>query len=181
MKAKGKNQKAKGKRQKAKIEEALGFGIWALGEKVKRSFSQIRNPKSAIPNPQSQILAQLVAFALGLLLSASPPAFAQQNGSAPQKNPYTGNAAAIAEGKELYKKMNCYGCHGMQGGGGMGPSLIDEAWKAGDGSDRNLLDQIRNGKGQMPPYKTMVNDDQAWKLIAFIRSLYKGDPKKMTW
>ena len=166
--------KSKVKSQKLKIEKALGFGLQVLGEKARKNSSQISNLKS-------QILAQLVAFALGLLLSASTRAFAQQNGSAPQKNPYTGNAAAIAEGKELYKKMNCYGCHGMQGGGGMGPSLIDEAWKAGDGSDRNLLDQIRNGKGQMPPYKTMVNDDQAWKLIAFIRSLYKGDPKKIAW
>jgi cytochrome c-L len=107
--------------------------------------------------------------------------WAQQNGSTPVKNPYTGNAAAIAEGQALYKKMNCYGCHGMQGGGGMGPSLIDDTWKTGDGSDLNLLEQIRDGKGQMPPYKTMVNDDQAWKLIAFIRSLYKGDPTKIKW
>ena len=166
--------KSKIKNQKSKIEKALGFKFQVLGKKVRGNSSQI-------PNPKSQILAQIVAFALGLLLSVSPRAFAQQNGSAPMKNPYTGNAAAIAEGQELYKKMNCYGCHGMQGGGGMGPSLIDEAWKTGDGSDRNLLDQIRNGKGQMPPYKTMVNDDQAWKLISFIRSLYKGDPKKITW
>jgi cytochrome c(L) len=166
--------KRQGKNQKSKIEKALGFGLQVLREKARGNSSQILNPKS-------QSLAQIVAFALGLLLSASPRAFAQQNGSAPQKNPYTGNAAAIAEGKELYKKMNCYGCHGMQGGGGMGPSLIDEAWKTGEGSDLNLLDQIRNGKGQMPPYKTMVSDDQAWKLIAFIRSLYKGDPKKITW
>ena len=124
-----------------------------------------------------------MACVLVLLLTAStPPAFAQpSNGSTPPKNPYTGQLAAITEGKELYKKMNCYGCHGMQGGGGMGPSLIDETWKTGTGTDVNLLDQIRNGKGQMPPYKTMVNDDQAWKLIAFIRSLYKGDPKKISW
>ena len=144
------------------------------GEKAKSGLQRISNPKSQIPG-------RIVAFVLGVLLSAPAIASAQQNGSAPTKNPYTGNAAAVAEGKELYKKMNCYGCHGMQGGGGMGPSLIDEAWKTGDGSDHNLLDQIRNGKGQMPPYKTMVNDDQAWKLIAFIRSLYKGDPKKITW
>jgi cytochrome c(L) len=156
MKSKIKNQKAKGR------------------EKAKSNLRQIPKPKSQIPE-------QIVAFVLSLLLSASTSVFAQQNGSAPMKNPYTGNAAAVAEGKELYKKMNCYGCHGMQGGGGMGPSLIDEAWKTGDGSDRNLLDQILNGKGQMPPYKTMVNDDQAWKLVAFIRSLYKGDPKKITW
>jgi cytochrome c(L) len=174
MKAEKRNHKAKGKRQRAKIEKALGLRLQALGRRIGSRFHQP-------PAPSPQPLVLTLTFLLCLLLSASPRAFAQQNGSAPQKNPYTGNAAAIAEGKELYKKMNCYGCHGMQGGGGMGPSLIDEAWKAGDGSDRNLLDQIRNGKGQMPPYKTMVNDDQAWKLIAFIRSLYKGDPKKMTW
>jgi len=175
MKTKVKSQKSKGKSQKLKIKKTLGCGLQDLGEKATRLFSQVRNPQSAIRNP-------IVAFAVVVLLTAStPPAFAQQNGSAPMKNPYTGNAAAIAEGKELYKKMNCYGCHGMQGGGGMGPSLIDEAWKAGDGSDLNLLDQIRNGKGQMPPYKTMVSEDQAWKLVAFIRSLYKGDPKKISW
>jgi cytochrome c(L) len=174
MKAKIKNQKAKGKRQKAKIEKTLGFGLQVLGERI---GSRLHQPLA--PSPQPLVLT--VTFVLCLLLGASTRAFAQQNGSAPQKNPYTGNATAIAEGKELYKKMNCYGCHGMQGGGGMGPSLIDEAWKTGDGSDHNLLDQIRNGKGQMPPYKTMVNDDQAWKLIAFIRSLYKGDPKKISW
>lgn len=167
---------AEKKNQKSKIKEALGFRLQALGEKATRLFSAIRNPQSAI-------LAPFVAVTFGVFLSAFiHPAFAQQqNGSALRKNPYTGKPAAIAEGKELYKKMNCYGCHGMQGGGGMGPSLIDETWKTGAGTDLNLLDQIRNGKGQMPPYKTMVNDDQAWKLIAFIRSLYKGDPTKIVW
>jgi cytochrome c(L) len=166
MKAEGRSQKSKVKGQKSKVENS---------ENLRREAAGLRNPQSAIRN-------SIVAVALGLLLSAvARPAFAQLNGSAPRKNPYTGNAAATAEGKELYKKMNCYGCHGMQGGGGMGPSLIDETWKTGTGTDLNLLDQIRNGKGQMPPYKTMVNDEQAWKMIAFIRSLYKGDPKKIDW
>ena len=165
MKSTVKNQQSKINSQKSTGEKT--YLLW------------FRNAERRTPN--AELLLWLVAFVLGLLLSASTSAFAQQNSSAPMKNPYSGNTAAVAEGKELYKKMNCYGCHGMQGGGGMGPSLIDEAWKTGDGSDRNLLDQILNGKGQMPPYKTMVNDDQAWKLVAFIRSLYKGDPKKITW
>jgi len=142
---------------------------------------QLSVPSTQHPAPSTQRRVWILTFVLYLLLEVFNATWAQQNGSAPKKNPYTGNAAAIAEGQALYKKMNCYGCHGMQGGGGMGPSLIDETWKAGDGSDLNLLDQIQNGKGQMPPYKTMVNDDQAWKLIAFIRSLYKGDPKKVKW
>lgn len=171
-------------------KEDLGFGLWALGRQARRKAGgyrrqaigeEIKSSLPHIPNPKSQILAQIVAFALGLLLSAPTSVIAQQNGSVPKKNPYTGNATAIAEGQALYKKMNCYGCHGMQGGGGMGPSLIDDTWKTGDGSDLNLLEQIQNGKGQMPPYKTLVTEDDAWKLIAFIRSLYKGDPTKIKW
>src|SRR5262249_60176089 len=92
---------------------------------------------------------------------------AQENGNAPPKlNPSTGNAEAIAEGQQLYKDLNCYGCHGMRGGGGMGPNLTDETWQTGDGSDASLLAQIREGKGKMPAFKDVVTDDQAWKIIA---------------
>ncbi len=108
--------------------------------------------------------------------------YAQENGTAPQKlNPYTGNAQAIAEGQELYKQLNCYGCHGMRGGGGMGPNLTDETWQTGDGSDTNLMAQVRDGKGKMPSFKDAIDDDQAWKIIAFVRSLYKGDLETVKW
>ncbi|MGE0824183.1 MAG: cytochrome c [Candidatus Binatia bacterium] len=127
--------------------------------------------------------AWMCAFALCSLLTTFSVAWAQQqNGAEPKKlNPYTGNAEAIAEGQKLYKLWNCYGCHGMQGGGGMGPNLTDEKWQTGDGSDSNLLEQIRNGKGNMPPFKAFLSDDQVWKLIAFVRTLYKGDSAKVKW
>lgn len=118
----------------------------------------------------------------GLLLVSVALARGQQNGAAPQKvNPYTGKAEVIAEGEALYKKFNCYACHGMKGGGGMGPNLTDETWQTGDGSDLNLLAQIREGKGNMPPFKSMLSDDQAWKIISFVRSLYKGRPESVKW
>src|SRR5215510_140393 len=117
-------------------------------------------------SPQSLVLITLCL--LGLLLGLS--VHAQENGDAPPKlNPYTGNAEAIAEGPQLYKDLNCYGCHGM------GPNLTDETWQTGDGSDASLLAQIREGKGTMPAFKDVVTDDQAWKIIAFVRSLYKGE------
>src|ERR1044071_3848683 len=37
------------------------------------------------------------------------------------------NAYAIAEGKRLYTQLNCVGCH-ANGGGGMGPPLMDDKW-----------------------------------------------------
>ena len=144
---------------------------------------RIRTPNSALfqglaLSPQSSVLFSAVLLTVLTVVSVH----AQNGATAPQKlNPYTGKAEAIAEGQQLYKKFNCYGCHGMQGGGGMGPNLTDETWQTGDGSDLNLMSQVRDGKGQMPPFKMMMTDDQAWKVIAFIRTLYKGDPKKANW
>ncbi len=96
-------------------------------------------------------------------------------------NPYTGDAVAIDTGAKLYKKLNCYACHGAAGGGGMGPDLTDAQWKTGDGSDADLLTQVLEGRAAMPPYKNVIGEEEAWQLIAFIRTLYKGDPAKKTW
>ena len=97
------------------------------------------------------------------------------------KNPYTGNAEAISEGKEYYKMLNCYGCHGMRGGGGMGPSINDSKWKVGKGTDADVMKQIMVGRGKMPSFGDSIDPDQAWKIISFVRSLYKGSPDKVTW
>ena len=63
----------------------------------------------------------------------------------------------------------------------MGPDLTDEAWKTGDGSDPSLLVQILDCRAAMPPYRDIVSEEEAWQLIAFIRTLYKGDPERKTW
>jgi len=54
----------------------------------------------------------------GLLIGLST-VLAQENSNKPKKlNPYAGNPEAVAEGEKLYRMLNCYGCHGMRGGGG---------------------------------------------------------------
>jgi len=98
-------------------------------------------------------------------------------------NPYRENpAAAVDEGRTLYIQHGCSGCHGVMGGGGMGVALIDDAWKFGS-DDETLYKLI---KGQIPE-QTMpkvwagLEDDQVWRILAYIRSLYKGDPSKINW
>ena len=51
-------------------------------------------------------------------------------------NPFTGNPEAITEGRALYLRVGCSGCHGG-GGGGMGPALLDDEWTFG--SDDEIL------------------------------------------
>lgn len=107
---------------------------------------------------------------------------AEQSDGAPEKlNPYTGDEEAIAEGKSLYMKYNCYGCHGTQGGGGMGSALNDAKWMFG-GDDKNVFQTIKEGRGQMPDqFGEILDEEQIWKIIAFMRSIYKGDPDKIVW
>ncbi len=96
-------------------------------------------------------------------------------------NPYTGNPKAINEGEELYKLLNCYSCHGLRGGGGMGPDLTDEEWKEGTGDDTRVMDQVMTGRNKMPGYDGVITEEEAWKVIAYVRTLYKGDPLTIEW
>src|SRR5207237_658489 len=46
-----------------------------------------------------------------------------------QGNPFAKSAIAVIDGRKIYLKNGCSGCHGMGGGGGMGKPLIDDEWK----------------------------------------------------
>ena len=127
-------------------------------------------------------------FLVGLLvvglLGAQPGMLAAEEPAKPKKlNPYTGNAEAIQQGRALYLQTGCSGCHGPGGGGGMGPALLDDEWKFGS-DDLTLFKLI---KGEIPQqtmpatFGAVLKDDEIWKIIAFIRSLYQGDPSKIDW
>lgn len=107
---------------------------------------------------------------------------ADANATVKKLNPFTGKEDMIAKGKMLYNEVGCQGCHGGGGGGGMAASLIDENWKFGS-DDETLFKLI---KGQipeqtMPTVYSDLPDEQVWQILAFIRSVYKGDPSKINW
>ncbi len=99
-----------------------------------------------------------------------------------ETNPYTGDAAAIEEGRNLWRKTGCYSCHGGVAEGGVGPSLTDDEWVYIP-TDKTLFKTISKGrKGTvMVSWAKELDPEQIWKVIAFIRSLYQGDPKKIIW
>jgi mono/diheme cytochrome c family protein len=98
-------------------------------------------------------------------------------------NPFSKSVEAVLEGRKIYLKNGCSGCHGMGGGGGMGKPLIDDEWKFGS-DDQTLFKLIR---GEIPN-QTMPNaigksltDDEVWKALTYVRSVYQGDPSKINW
>jgi cytochrome c(L) len=99
-----------------------------------------------------------------------------------EKNPYTGDAAAIEEGRKLWRKAGCYSCHGGVAEGGVGPSLIDDEWIYVP-TDKTIYKAISEGRRGtvMVSWSKDLSSDQIWKVIAYIRSLYVGDPNKIIW
>jgi cytochrome c(L) len=108
---------------------------------------------------------------------------AEDSAQVQKLNPYTGNAEAIQQGRTLYLQTGCSGCHGVGGGGGMGPALLDDEWKFG--SDDNTLFKLI--KGEVPQqtmpaaFGNVLKEEEIWKIIAYVRSLYSGDPGKVNW
>lgn len=89
-------------------------------------------------------------------------------------NPYAGDPTAVDDGERLYGWYNCAGCHGALGGGGMGPPLRDDDWIYG-GDPISIYESIMEGRPEgMPTWQGKIPDDQAWKIVAYIRSLGEG-------
>lgn len=91
------------------------------------------------------------------------------------KNPYNGNADAIAAGKELFDN-DCQSCHASDGTGGMGPSLVDDVYvNERANTDVGMFEIIHSGaSGAMRSFADRgVTQDQILKIIAYIHSLKK--------
>jgi len=118
------------------------------------------------------------------------PRFREEKSAAPVPIPPEPSATpeSIARGKQLYKKLECWKCHGQEGRGD-GPSastLTDskdrpivaydfttgERFKCGQ-SNQDLYRIFLTGlEGTpMPSYLEDVTPDQAWDLVHFLRTL----------
>ena len=83
--------------------------------------------------------------------------------------------------RSLFVGMNCAGCHGEHGGGGMGPSLRDDVWLYG-GQAGQIFDSIAQGRANgMPAWGTLLPADLIWNITAYVESLrtdHEPDPPR---
>jgi len=85
-------------------------------------------------------------------------------------SPYEENAYAVNQGKRLYQWYNCNGCH-ANGGGGMGPALMDAGWRYGS-DPASIFATITQGRPNgMPSFGGHIPDDQVWQIVAYVRSM----------
>jgi len=86
------------------------------------------------------------------------------------RNPYAGNAWGVGQGKRLYTLYNCVGCH-ANGGGGMGPALMDDRWIYGS-DDASVFETIARGRPNgMPAFGSRITESQIWMLAAYVESM----------
>jgi cytochrome c oxidase cbb3-type subunit 3 len=86
------------------------------------------------------------------------------------RSPAEGNAFAISEGQRLYTWYNCSGCH-SNGGGGMGPALMDDKWLYGSAPAEIYRTIVEGRPGGMPSFGGHIPVYQIWQLVAYVRSL----------
>ena len=164
----------------------ISMGVKKGNQALKGRLEQV------IDRRQNDIKSILEEYGVPLVAShqaapaadAAPSQETAQNSTPKSKklNPLTGNPEAIAAGKTLFVQNGCQGCHGGGGGGGMGPSVIDEEWKFGS-NDETLVKLLKGeiAESAMPNVYGNLDPQEVWKLLAFIRSVYIGDPAKIDW
>jgi cytochrome c oxidase cbb3-type subunit 3 len=82
----------------------------------------------------------------------------------------------VSQGAIWFQRYNCAGCHG-NGGGGMGPALMDETWRYGGSIDAIHATVLEGRPNGMPSFRDRLTDTQAWQVAAYVRAL-SGNVRK---
>lgn len=88
----------------------------------------------------------------------------------PRASAYYDNADAVTIGKRLFGQYNCSGCH-SNGGGGMGPALMDDEWIYGGRLEQIHQTLVEGRPNGMPTWGGKIPDEQLWQLSAYVRSM----------
>ena len=106
------------------------------------------------------------------------PAVLDSSKPDPRDQDYEGNAPHVSNGQLYFHWMNCTGCH-SEGGGGIGPSLMDTKWRYGSSID-DIVQTIANGRPNgMPAFAGKMTPTQIWEVAAYVRSLSSHVPQSI--
>jgi len=115
---------------------------------------------AAVPAGNQGVIGSALVPGLGHTLVTTDPRAAA----------YYDNPDAVNTGKRLFNQYNCSGCH-SNGGGGMGPSLMDGQWIYGGRLEQIHQTLVVGRPNGMPSWGRKVPDEQLWQIAAYVRSL----------
>ena len=148
--------------RRAFVGALIFSGAFALSACDPSRGGSVDMARTQIPIPGELAAGLPVGDVAGGMTSNLPPAIA---------NPFHGDQQAIAQGRNLYVRMNCAGCHGYAGEGGIGPSLADGWWRYG-GTPGAIFQSLYVGRSEgMPAWNPAMPPTELWKIVAYIESL----------
>jgi len=137
----------------------------------------------ALSRPLSVVAVIVALFTLGNALVAGCGKKEEQpaggtSTTQPETTATAPTAAAVDEGAKIYAEK-CSVCHGPNGkgdgpgGAALNPKPRDHTNGAymNSRTDDQLLEVIRNGKGAMPAWKSILTDEQIHAALKHVRSL----------
>ena len=111
-----------------------------------------------------QGIAAVCAVAFVVLLFVNEPVDVEPAAAAPA------GAAAEIDAAALFADR-CAGCHGPDGGGGVGPQLSDGRVAAEYPDIEDQIVVVTDGRGGMPAFGTRLSSDEIRAVVAFSRTL----------
>ena len=136
----------------------------SIGGSVAMAQSSWYGSASLPYEPQSQ------ALPLNVAVSQIFPGGGAPSPIGPIAKQYEGNPTYINDGHRLFLWYNCVGCH-SNGGGGMGPALMDNQWRYGGRIDQIFASIYQGRPNGMPSWGGKMSNGEIWELAAFIKSL----------
>ena len=142
-----------------------------------------RNPSGSVENenmvPTSgafrggartlMLVPAAILFAFSIMAGAAQRTSAASPGKEVQ-NPLAGDPEAIQLGRALFRHF-CSFCHGLEASRGTrGPDLTRGRWTHGS-SDAAIFRTISEGVPGTAMPATVMTEDEAWAIIAYLRSL----------
>ncbi len=151
----------------------------------------MHHPGAAISRPDSRPFAKALSVVLALLALSAEPARSDLDSVrantppeiAEMENPLAGDERAVEDGRKLYLQR-CALCHGNNGTG-RGPAAFGMKPKPLDFSHAEHMEAVTDGQlywaiqhgspgTPMPAWKSVMNEREIWKIVAFIRTLEKA-------
>lgn len=147
----------------SRFPTSWALGIMVLGSMAGCARGSHQDEAVAAPSPPGTVQ--------GVIDSALEPGVGHTLVTTdPRAAAYYDNADAVTTGKRLYQQYNCSGCH-SNGGGGMGPALMDGQWIYGGRLEQIHQTLVEGRPNGMPSWGGKIPDKQLWQISAYVRSM----------
>ena len=115
-------------------------------------------------------LLLLVIAVVAVVSAGCGSSSSKESGSPPLPTGRLANDAEVRHGREIFTE-SCATCHGVSGGGGLGPSFNDGKLLKDFSTIDAQVEFVKHGRGVMPPFANSFSDAQIRAVVRYEREV----------